>query len=78
MRRVVIIGTISYARPELERMLAAGLMLDLTVFGHLTISPDVSPELADAVIAKVRHRGALQAAPEVQAILQQKGGRVSS
>jgi hypothetical protein len=76
-RRVVVIGSASYARHELERMLAAGLVLDLTVFGHLIIAPDVPPELADAVIAKLRHRGTLQATPEVKAILQQKGARAS-
>ncbi len=76
-RRVVIIGSISYSRLELERMLAAGLALDLTVFGRLTVSPDVPPGLAEAVIAKLRHRGTLHAAPEVRAILQQKGARAS-
>ena len=74
-RRVIVTGRVLYSRLELERMLAAGQMLDLTVLGSLIFAPDVTPALADAVIAKVRHRGALQASPEVKAILQQKGAR---
>lgn len=71
-RRVNLIGALTYNRADLERALAAGEELDLDVVGYLSFSDDVTPELIDRAIAKLRYRGVLSASSEVLKALKRK------
>jgi Ribbon-Helix-Helix transcriptional regulator family len=75
-RRVIAAGAVGYSRDDLERLADAGESLDLNILGMLTFSANISPELVDQTIARVRHRGVLNASPAVKAVLKQKGAKV--
>jgi Arc/MetJ-type ribon-helix-helix transcriptional regulator len=68
-RKSLDLGLRHYRREDLERVRAAGQMLDINVLGLATIALDVTPELARATIASVLVLGALHASPEVKAAL---------
>ena len=68
-RKSLDLGLRHYGREDLERVRAAGEMLDINVLGLATIAQDVTPELARATIASVVVLGALHASPEVKAAL---------
>ena len=68
-RKSLDLGLRHYGREDLERVRAAGQMLDINVLGLATIAQDVTPELARATIASVVVLGALHASPEVKAAL---------
>lgn len=68
-RQTMELGLRDYGRAELERMRAAGKMLDVKVVGLARIAPDVTPDLARATIGAITVLGALQASPEVRAAL---------
>jgi Arc/MetJ-type ribon-helix-helix transcriptional regulator len=68
-RRELVLGTEHYSRDSLERLRAAGQMVELRVLGLATIADDVSPELACATIAKVEVLGAFRAPRAVKAAL---------
>ena len=68
-RKNLDLGLRHYAREDLERVKAAGQMLDINVLGLARISRDVTPELARHTIASITVLGALHASPEVKAAL---------
>lgn len=71
-RRVNLIGALGYNRADLERVIAAGEELDLDVVGYLSFNDDVTPELIERAIAKLRYRGVLSASSEVLKALKRK------
>jgi Arc/MetJ-type ribon-helix-helix transcriptional regulator len=68
-RNSLDLGLRHYTRAGLETARAAGERLDINVLGLASIAPDVTPELARAVIASVTVLGALHASPEVRKAL---------
>ena len=68
-RKSLDLGLRHYGREDLERVRAAGQMLDINVLGLASIAKDVTAELARATIASVVVLGALHASPEVKAAL---------
>jgi Arc/MetJ-type ribon-helix-helix transcriptional regulator len=68
-RRGLDLGLRHYSRADLEKVLAAGEVLEIQVLGLASIAADVTPELARASIASVSVLGALHATPAVKAAL---------
>jgi DNA-binding transcriptional ArsR family regulator len=75
-RRVIAAGTVGYSRSDLERLAEAGETLDLNILGTLSFSANVPPELVDRTIARVRHRGLINASRAVKAVLKLKGAKL--
>lgn len=72
-RRMIVAGAIDLSRKDLEAA-AAGRPLDLNVLGYLSFARDISAELADRAIWRVRHKGKLNASPAVREVIKRKGG----
>jgi Arc/MetJ-type ribon-helix-helix transcriptional regulator len=68
-RKTLDLGLRHYTRTDLEAARDRGEMLHINVLGLATLAPDVTPELAQAVIASVKVLGALHASPAVKAAL---------
>lgn len=68
-RRTTAMGIISYGRKALEKRLAKGERLKITVVGMFMLSDDVSPELADQTIESVEVYGVFRANKAVKAVL---------
>ena len=68
-RRQLQLGLCHLSARDLEVAREAGETLDVRVLGLLTIAPDVTAELARAVIGSVTVLGALHADPAVKAAL---------
>jgi Arc/MetJ-type ribon-helix-helix transcriptional regulator len=68
-RQHLDLGLRHYTRADLERVLAAGDMLDIQVLGLAAIAADVSPQLARETIRSVQVLGALHASAAVKAAL---------
>jgi hypothetical protein len=71
-RAVRVVGALTYNRADLERVIAAGEELDIDVVGYLSFSDDVTPELIERTIARLRYRGVLSASSEVLKALKRK------
>ena len=67
-----IVGVVSYNRSRLEKTLAQGGRLRITVVGMCHFDDDVSAELADRAIEQFTLVGKLQASPSVREVLQRK------
>ena len=67
-----IVGVVSYNRSRLEKTLAQGSRLRITVVGICHFDDDVSAELADRAIEQFTLVGKLQAPPSVREVLQRK------
>jgi Arc/MetJ-type ribon-helix-helix transcriptional regulator len=68
-RQQLDLGLRHYSRHDLERVRASGEMLNIQVVGLVTISADVSPELARETIGSIQILGALHASSAVKAAL---------
>ena len=68
-RRSMTVGVAMYSRDGLEKVVASGQQLEITVVGVMMIADDVSPQLASAAIKSVTVFGKLKARPEVLAAL---------
>jgi DNA-binding transcriptional ArsR family regulator len=75
-RRVIAAGAIGYSRADLERLVEAGEQLDLNILGALSFTSNVTPELVERTISRVRHRGVINASSAVKAVLKRKGAKV--
>ncbi|MGP3698490.1 CopG family transcriptional regulator [Rhodobacter sp. NSM] len=71
-RHVLELGLRDVTRADLEAACAAGEMLHLRVVGLARIASDVTPDLAQATIGSITVLGALQAAPEIKAVLRDR------
>ena len=65
-RKTLELGLRDYDRAYLERVRAAGEVVDIKVVGLSRIASDVTPDLARATIRTVSVLGALQASIEVR------------
>jgi Arc/MetJ-type ribon-helix-helix transcriptional regulator len=68
-RNTLDLGLRHYTRADLETARAAGEHLSINVLGLASIAPDVTPELARAVIVSVTVLGTLHASAEVKQAL---------
>jgi DNA-binding transcriptional ArsR family regulator len=68
-------GAVILGRADLDKLVAEGRLLDLTVIGVCTFADNVTPDLAERAIARVRIYGRLLASPEVRVVLERKGGQ---
>jgi hypothetical protein len=62
----------TFARQDLERVVARGERLDINVLGYCSFDGDIPAELADRAIARFRYRGVVSASAEVRAVLKRK------
>jgi Arc/MetJ-type ribon-helix-helix transcriptional regulator len=70
--RLTAAGIVMHNRKSLEKLLAAGRQVELSVTGILRLADDVTPELACAVIKSLKVCGAFQASAEVKAALKDR------
>src|SRR6195952_269138 len=68
-RKTLELGLCRYSRLDLEAARTRGEMLHINVLGLASIAPDVTADLARAVIGSVTVLGALHASAEVKAAL---------
>ncbi len=68
-RRTLVLGLQHFRRADLERVRAAGHMLQIQVLGLARIADDVSPELARATIRSVEVLGAFHVSAPVRKAL---------
>jgi Arc/MetJ-type ribon-helix-helix transcriptional regulator len=68
-RRTMSLGLQEYSRKDLERVRAAGQMVQINVVGLARLADDVTPELARATIESVFVLGAFQASAAVRSAL---------
>ena len=71
-RKTMELGLRHYSRADLELVRDRGEKLHIQVLGLATIAADVSAELVEQTIASIKVLGALQASPEIKAILTNK------
>jgi Arc/MetJ-type ribon-helix-helix transcriptional regulator len=68
-RKTLVLGMQQYTRSDLEAVRAAGEKLQISVLGLVSITEDVSPELALATIDSIEVLGAFRASAAVKAVL---------
>lgn len=68
----VVIGMVVYSRRELEDLADRGEKLDLTVIGGLSFADDITAELIEQTIARIKLYGVINAQPAARAALQTK------
>ena len=73
-RLTLELGLRTFARKELEAVLAAGEKLKIRVLGLAVIADDVTPDLARATIESITVLGALHAPAEVKTALADRLG----
>lgn len=73
-RNAYVVGVLHYDRRLLERLQQKGERVRITAVGMLSISKDVSPELAAEVIESVRVHGVFHAPEAVKAALADRIG----
>ena len=71
-RSIILVGAAIYSRNDLARSIAKGEQLDLDIAGYLSFKDDVTPDLVDRAIVRLRYRGVLSASPEVLEALKRK------
>jgi mannose/fructose/N-acetylgalactosamine-specific phosphotransferase system component IIC len=71
-RKTLVLGLQHYTRRDLEEVRAAGETLQIKVLGLVSITDDVSPELALATIDSIIVLGAFRASPAVKAALAER------
>lgn len=72
IRTGVVVGSITYSRRDLERLVERAERLSLNVLGQIAFEDDISADLADLAIARFRHRGSLTAPAAVREVLKRK------
>jgi Arc/MetJ-type ribon-helix-helix transcriptional regulator len=73
-RLTLELGLRTFARKDLEAVLAAGEKLKIRVLGLVVIADDVTPDLARATIESITVLGALHASAEVKTALAHRLG----
>lgn len=72
IRTGVVVGSVTYSRRDLERLIERAERLSLNVLGQIAFEDDISADLADLAIARFRHRGSLTAPAAVREVLKRK------
>lgn len=71
-RKVIVAGVVTYSRRELEDCADRGERLDLTVIGMLSFANDVTANLVERVVERVKVYGAITASEAARAALKTK------
>ncbi|MFI5271650.1 MAG: helix-turn-helix domain-containing protein [Ktedonobacterales bacterium] len=71
-RHILAGGVFTYSRADLEGSLAQGYQLDISCAGVVIFAADVTADLAERAIGRLRLAGKLIASPEVRAVLKRK------
>ena len=71
-RYMVVVGSHTLKRADLEEAIAQNRQFDISAVGVYTFADDVTPELVEQAITHFRHRGALNASPAVREALKRK------
>ena len=71
-RHMVIAGSVTLRRSDLEEAIAQHRQLDISAIGVCTFADDITPELVELAIGHFRHRGELNASSEVREALKRK------
>ena len=71
-RHVVVVGSVTLHRSDLEEAVAQNRQLDISAIGVCTFSDDITPELVEQAIGHFRYRGKLMASPAVREALMRK------
>jgi DNA-binding transcriptional ArsR family regulator len=71
-RHMVVAGAVTLRRSDLEEAIAQNRQLDISAIGVCTFADDITPELVEQAIGHFRHRGELNASPEVREALKRK------
>ena len=71
-RYMVIAGSHTLRRYDLEKVLAENRQLDLSSIGVCTFADDITPELIEQTISHFRYRGRVIASPAVREALKRK------
>ena len=72
-RRVMVVaGSLSLSRVDLEQAADRGEPISLNVLGRCHFDADIPADLVERAVARFRLRGVLDASPEVRAVLQRK------
>ncbi len=69
---MVVAGAFMLKRADLEEALAQNRQLDISAIGVCTFADDVTADLVEQSIVHFRHRGLLNASPEVREALKRK------
>jgi DNA-binding transcriptional ArsR family regulator len=67
-----VLGSVTFTRADLERVVAADRLLRLTVIGHCEFAEDIPSELAERAIAEFSLVGSLEAPPALREVLLRK------
>jgi hypothetical protein len=71
--RSFVLGLQSYRPADLQVLADKAQVLDLRVVGVLRFTPEVTPDLVDQTLGKVRVTGWVTASPEVRRALAEHG-----
>jgi Arc/MetJ-type ribon-helix-helix transcriptional regulator len=69
VRHAFGLGMFHYDRSDFEKIKSSGKKIEISIVGMLDLSYNITPELADEVVASVQVRGIFQASEEVKKIL---------
>lgn len=72
LQNAVTVGAVSYSVADLERVIAEGKRLNISVTGICHFEKNVSAELVERAVAQFSLVGKLEALPAVRTVLQQK------
>jgi hypothetical protein len=75
---VLHVGSGHYTRRDLEAFLAKGEAKNMYILGPCTFDEDIPPDLVERTIVGFHIKGKLYASPEVQAVLERKGGEAGT
>ena len=71
-RYMVIAGSYTVKRSDLEEVIAQNRQISISALGACTFADDITPELVERAISHFRHRGVLNASPAVREALKRK------
>jgi len=71
-RYMVIAGSYTVKRSDLEEVIAQNRQISISALGACTFADDITPELVEQAISHFRHRGVLNASPAVREALKRK------
>ena len=71
---LLTIGTIRFARYDLEEFLAQGKTRNIYILGNCSFAEDIPPDLVERAVASFHIKGKLKASPDVREVLKRKGG----
>jgi len=71
-KRAIVVGVLIFTKGGLEKRLAKNEMLNITAMGMLSLSSDITPELALATIKSITVYGVFNASSELKKALAER------